>query len=96
MGMIREAALTQKVWLVPGWTAGDDEWSRHHHHLFAFLRQSGRTGAGCQWVEFGFASGLLGSCGAQRWRLAEPRVVGGDGLIPRQAARPGYCTPADA
>lgn len=38
MGMIREAALMQKVWLVPGWTAGDDEWSRRHHHLFAFLR----------------------------------------------------------
>lgn len=25
VGMLREAALTQKVWLVPGWTAGDDE-----------------------------------------------------------------------
>lgn len=32
------------------------------------------------------ASGLLGSCGAQRWRCAESRVVGGDGLMTRAAS----------
>lgn len=57
--------------------------------LFAFERKSGRSGAGCQWVEFSFCLGLARELWCTRWwRLAGSKgLVGGDELVPPYRSR---------
>lgn len=88
MGMLHETALTQKVgWCRVGRQAMTNEPSIIIIRLPFCGSRAGQV-QDCQWVEFGFASGLLGSCSVQRWRFAESRVVGGDGLMTRAGNQP--------